>query len=198
MRDIRTRRGHDFGEVASAFQKSVRRGLLDDALYWGVELYLSGFHEYAWKRMRVMCSEDIGPAEPNLPAQIAGLYQLFKQFTEGKTRGRGGVMGSEKLFFIHAIILLVRARKCRIVDHANIYHFRAHDSMPRREIPDWAHDKHTRRGKQLGRGVDHFFDVGARLENVEIAIEDPYEDLARQWANVAMPEPDQTGQTSFL
>ena len=31
-------------------------------------------------------------------------------------------------------------------------------------IPDWALDKHTRRGKQLGRGMTHFFDVGSVLD----------------------------------
>jgi len=30
-------------------------------------------------------------------------------------------------------------------------------------IPDWALDRHTRRGKALGRGWRHFFDVGAQI-----------------------------------
>lgn len=197
MEERRTRRGYDFGEVASAFQKSVRRGLLDDALYWGVELYLSGFHEYAWKRMRVMCSEDIGPAEPSLPAQIAGLYAMFRQFLDSKPK-RNGAMGSEKLFFVHAIMLLVRARKCRIVDHANIFHFRAHDQMQRREVPDWALDKHTYRGKRMGRGIDHFFDTGTLLENRSEEIEDVYRERAMEWADIEMPTQDATGQLEMF
>ena len=46
-----TKKGYDFYEVASAFQKSIRRGLLEDAMYWGIELYESSYEEYAWKRM---------------------------------------------------------------------------------------------------------------------------------------------------
>lgn len=197
MNERRTRLGYDFGEVASAFQKSVRRGLLDDALYWGVELYLSGCHEYAWKRMRVMCSEDIGPAEPGLPAQIAGLYTMFRQLLDAKPK-RAGAMGSEKLFFVHAVILLARARKCRVVDHANIYHFRAHDSIPRRAIPDWALDKHTWRGKRMGRGIDHFFETGTRLENESAEIEDAYREAAMEWADADMPKQDANGQLEMF
>ena len=39
--------------------------------------------------------------------------------------------------------------------------FRA--QAPRLPIPDWALDRHTRRGKALGRGWRHFFDVGAQI-----------------------------------
>jgi replication-associated recombination protein RarA len=30
---------YDFWEVLSAMQKSIRRGLEDEALFWGTELY---------------------------------------------------------------------------------------------------------------------------------------------------------------
>jgi len=33
------------------------------------------------------------------------------------------------------------------------------------EVPAWAYDKHTRRGLQMGRGMAHFYDVGAVLSN---------------------------------
>ena len=153
----------------------------------------SSCHEYAWKRMRVMCSEDIGPAEPGLPARITGLYAMFRQFLDAKPK-RAGAMGSEKFFFVHALILLVRAHRCHVVDHANIYHFRAHDSIPRRAIPDWALDKHTGRGKRMGRGIDHSFETGTRLENESAEIEDAYRESAMEWADAGMPEQDANGQ----
>jgi hypothetical protein len=31
--------------------------------------------------------------------------------------------------------------------------------MERQDIPDWAYDKHTARGKQIGRGYEHFFET---------------------------------------
>ena len=39
--------GYDFYEVLSALQKTIKRGLRDDALFWATELYLSDT-----KRMR--------------------------------------------------------------------------------------------------------------------------------------------------
>jgi hypothetical protein len=53
-------------------------------------------------------------------------------------------------------------------------------------IPDCALDKHTARGKRMGRGDEHFFAEGIKLEN-EVG-EDPYRDLARQTLIVAPRE----------
>lgn len=170
--NITTRNGHPLGEVASAFQKSIRRGLEDEALHWGVELDTSNYGEYAWKRMRIMCSEDVGLAEPHLPATIYALYQNWVD----QRRKRDTKHGPERLFLIHAIILLVRARKSRIVDHALITYYGNHD---RRAIPDVALDKHTASGKRMGRGVDHFFDEGIQLAN-KAELNDPYQEKARE------------------
>ena len=74
---LKTTNGYAFSEVASAFQKSIRRGLEEEALYWGTELDKSGYGEYVWKRIRIIVSEDIGLAEPMLPAVIWSLYQMW-------------------------------------------------------------------------------------------------------------------------
>jgi replication-associated recombination protein RarA len=180
---VKTVGGHSLPEAVSAFQKSVRRGLVDDALYWGVDMYLTGYAEYAWKRLRIMCSEDVGPAEPTLPAVIQALYQSYQDQLK-KSKASGDKNAPERLFFVHAVILLARAKKCRIVDHALIYHFNRH-AEAHREVPDCALDRHTVRGRSMGRGVDHFFDEGSRLENVDEGIADPY----RQKARAAMRGP---------
>lgn len=167
-----TKSGKDFNEVASAFQKAIRRGLEEDALYWGTELDQAGYGEYAWKRMRIICSEDIGLAEPALPAVIRALYDNWvdqrKKSDEKHT--------SERLFFIHGILLLVRAKKSRIVDHASISFYKGKRDL--REIPDYALDKHTLRGKRIGRGFKHFFEEGIKLVN-EADIVDPYLERAK-------------------
>lgn len=169
--EMKTNSGYDFFEVSSAFQKSIRRGLEEDAIFWGTELDLSGYGEYAWKRMRVMMSEDIGIAEQNLPANLSGLYATWAQLRKKKDKDHG----PERLHFIHAIILLVRAKKSRMIDHATIWAYEGKRDHP--EIPDWALDNHTRRGKAKGRGEDFFFQEGTKMEN-ESEIEDPYKDLA--------------------
>jgi replication-associated recombination protein RarA len=169
--NVTTRSGHPLGEVASAFQKSIRRGLADEALHWGVELDVSNFGEYAWKRLRIIASEDVGLAEPYLPATIFALYQNWLD----QRKKRDLKHGPERLFLVHAILLLVRAKKSRIVDHALITYYGNHE---RRDIPDYALDKHTGAGRRLGRGVAHFFDEGIHLENMA-DMDDPYRESAR-------------------
>jgi hypothetical protein len=36
---------------------------------------------------------------------------------------------------------------------------------PRLEVPDYALDQHTSRGRRMDRGVNHFFDEGAKCAN---------------------------------
>lgn len=168
---VMTISNHPLGEVASAFQKAIRRGLEDEALHWGVELDLSNFGEYAWKRMRIMTSEDVGLAEANLPATIYALYQNWLDQRKKKDVKHG----PERLFLVHAILLLVRARKSRIVDHALITYYGNHTH---RTIPDYALDKHTGAGRRLGRGVEHFFTEGIQLSN-KSGLVDEYEVSAK-------------------
>jgi hypothetical protein len=47
------------------------------------------------------------------------------------------------------------------------------------EVPDYAVDKHTSRGKKMGRGVAHFYTVGALVNNEPFA--DPWVQRARAW-----------------
>lgn len=44
----------------------------------------------------------------------------------------------------------------------------------RPEIPDFAYDKHTQNGRQMGRGVEHWWQEGCKLSN-EVRGMNPYE-----------------------
>ena len=154
-----TTSGYDFFEVSSAFQKSVRRGLEEDALYWGMELVKSNYDEYLWKRIKIISSEDIGLAEPNISANIAALNGFYNEQKAKKDKKHT----PEHLFIIHAIILLCRARKSRLVDWKAICH--TCGERKKKEIPDYALDKHTRKGKSKKRGFEHFFQESTILEN---------------------------------
>jgi replication-associated recombination protein RarA len=60
-------------EVASAVQKCIRRGLEEDALYWGYEMMASpnpSHRTHLWNRLKVIASEDVGPACPWMPILI--------------------------------------------------------------------------------------------------------------------------------
>ena len=161
---------YDFWEVLSAMQKSIRRGLEDEALFWGTELYLKGAAPHAWNRLLIIASEDIGLASSTVGLLVKSLHDSWKQLPK-ESKDDGG-----RLFFIHALLLLVRAPKSRIVDHALITYFEG--VRPPREIPDYALDMHTRRGRSKDRGAEHFFDEGAVLKSE--SLEDTYRDRARQ------------------
>ncbi|MCK6381870.1 MAG: hypothetical protein L6Q54_11585 [Leptospiraceae bacterium] len=163
-----TNQGFQIGECASALQKAIRRGIEDDALYWGVELYKSGFSEYAWKRIRIITSEDIGIADLHAVNTISNLYNMHQELKKKNDETHA----PERLFFIHAIIFLVRCKKSRIVDHALMCYF---ETDEHRDLPDYAYDMHTLQGKKMGRGIDHFFAEGAMLKDCEI--DDPYREL---------------------
>jgi MgsA AAA+ ATPase C terminal len=100
----------------------------------------------------VIASEDIGPVAPGIAAEIRALN---KNWTEGRNKG------GEEVFVAHAVVLLATAPKSRVTDWAVLHHLS--DSVERREIPNEAVDQHTRRGRQMGRGRQHFMEVGSAL-----------------------------------
>lgn len=85
---------------------------------------------------------------------------------------------------MHACALVATSPKSRLIDHTCVVHFRAHT---RREIPDETLDKHTARGKTMGRGFEHFFTEAARLDPPS-TIEDRYETQARKILTEAQSE----------
>jgi replication-associated recombination protein RarA len=153
-----TELGYDFKEVLSALQKSIRRGLEDDALFWATELYRSDYAVHAWRRLVVISSEDVGEAEPYMIVKIKALQAEWKERIKDKEYGQDA-----PLYFIQAVLALVRAHKSREVDEAYIVYMEG----PRmsRPMPDYAIDKHTERGRAMGRENVHFFSEGAKLEN---------------------------------
>lgn len=164
--------GYNLGEIASALQKSIRRGDEEGALFWGTELDLSHYGEYTWKRLRIITSEDVGLAEPHMPATIQALYAAWADLRKKKDERHG----PERLFLVNALLLLCRAKKSRMVDHALIAYYEA--ERPTRPLPDYALDKHTGAGRRLRRGHAHFWTEGAKIENAA-DLHDPYYPIAR-------------------
>jgi replication-associated recombination protein RarA len=168
-----TPHGHFCGEVTSAMQKSIRRGEERDALYFAAELELAGYGNYVWKRLRIIASEDVGLADPMACVVVR---TLFENWVEQRKADKSVPSGEQRLFIVHAVLYLARARKSRLVDHALMAMWEG--DRQSREIPDYALDRHTAAGKRLGRGWPHFFDVGAHLEN-RGDVPDPFEEEGR-------------------
>lgn len=189
-----TKQGYDFFEVASAFQKSIRRGLEEETMYWGIELYNSGYDAYAWKRMLIIVSEDIGLASPGLPSDVKALYDIFELLKKKKEKSE-----PQRLQFTHALLLLVRAAKSRYVDMA-IFTYWRDNATTKMEIPDWALDMHTRRGIKMGRrgykGLEHFYEEGGKIEGLPDELAQAESDMFdRCWTaeveDIKKPKPKQ-------
>lgn len=69
----------------------------------------------------------------------------------------------------HAVLYLCRAPKNRTVDEFAVAIILRREQGWRLEVPDYALDMHTQRGRAMGRGEETFWPEGARLEN-EVAI----------------------------
>ncbi|NBB26763.1 hypothetical protein [Cellulophaga sp. BC115SP] len=172
---ITTKKGYEGSEVISALQKCIRRGLEREALFWAVELYDSGYGEWCFKRLRIMSSEDIGLAEPHISSEIWALYEMYRE----QAKKKDDKNEPQRLFLTHAVIKLCRAKKSRLIDWALIWAWLTHP-FRRIQVPDVALDKHTERGRRLGRGFGHFFEEGTQLKPHEPQLcEEAYRDLAK-------------------
>lgn len=159
-----TKRGYDLFEVASALQKSIRRGDAKTAGYMALELEASGYRRYVWKRLFVISAEDIAGC---VTKEVEALYNAFMRINEGvkkldKPEGR--------IFIAKASILLAQAYKSRDADHLIIYVYdrekisnkKANNILKtvteadKMEIPEYAYDCHTAKGKAMGKTKEDF------------------------------------------
>lgn len=172
---MKTRNGFAADECISALTKSVRRGLVDDAVFWANELNHSGLGAWTWRRILVQVSEEVGIAEPLAPAVIAGLWTASQVLlaAQPKPVPPDKVLYPE-LQLLQAVWYLARCPKNReLADMATLFEVRAQRNVLL-EVPDYALDKHTARGRAMGRDARHFEDdspSGARWVDNEVEID---------------------------
>ena len=155
----RVRTCHDFAadEVISALQKEIRRGNLDNAalLAWEMLNTSEELEELLWSRLQVISVEDVGFGDVQAPLLVETLYQMHLRLPRPR--------GDRYLFAIHALRFLCQSLKDRSSDELLNWLNRAVEQGLRPEIPDYALDIHTRRGQQMGRGMQHFLQEGAQV-----------------------------------
>lgn len=159
--EIKTKGGYALDEVVSALQKSIRRGEEEAAMFWSLELVDSGYGKYLWKRLMIIAAEDIGIAEPSVLSFVVNGWLATKETTESFSKPRG-----MKTEFIGPVILVMcRAQKCREGDDFAWYIGERRERGWKLEIPDFAVDYHTDRGRKMGRGEAFWFSDASRLVN---------------------------------
>lgn len=147
---ITTRNGFAADEVISALQKSIRRGLEEQACMFAYEMYISSpqLEEKLWRRLLTISVEDIGMGNPNAAVIVNNLYQMSRQFEYAD--------GDRPIYFVHAIRYMCQCEKDRSSDLLKNICIKSFAMGKYPEIPDYALDKHTVRGQAMGRDSFHF------------------------------------------
>ena len=163
---METVHGYPLDESASALQKAIRRGLKDEACWWGIELNESGLGAYAWRRLIVISTEDVGMANPSLAGLVYQLYAasevLFKSAKARAGADKERVRWNEE-HLLQAVWLLAESPKSReLCDMYATITLRMQRGE-RLEIADDYLDMHTSRGRAMGRNLEHFNVEGDRL-----------------------------------
>lgn len=106
---LTTANNYDFYEVASALQKEIRRGDEEAALFWALEL-AGAYDTFLWRRLAIIASEDIGPADNTMVGLIDVLAVNYRDVQKASSRPQ------ERIILAHAVIALCRAKKSRVAD----------------------------------------------------------------------------------
>jgi len=139
---------YDFGEVASSLQKMIRRGKEYEACYWAYIFHQSGYGEYLWRRLSIICSEDIGNGNPQAAILLNSLRnsweRLHKRIKEPSL--------DKLLFIIQTVLYLCKSQKTRENDSLSNLIDEHWKQGKRLVVPTVAKDCHTKIGrKKFGR-----------------------------------------------
>ena len=177
--DLKTQRGYDFYEVASALQKSIRRADVKLAGYMALELF-PRYAEYCWKRLLTISAED---CHGLITQEIKSLYDAFWVIN----RGKKGDDLKGRIFISKAVIILCTCKHNRDADLLSNYIYDKQALISDEEIenlmeevrkedtkiPDYVYDCHTIRGKKMGKTKKQFFiEEENALENRQLSIFD--------------------------
>jgi replication-associated recombination protein RarA len=165
---------YPFDELRSVLQKSIRRGLTEEALLAGYEIYASGreCEEMLWRRLEIIATEDVGSGLPLAPVLIETLYQQQKRMDDPVDRW---------MYATHAIRLLADAKKDRTTMEMGSWAREVLSRGERKvEVEDYHVDLHTRRGVAMGRGSEHWWSEGARLDNEVDGLNPKYGEYLRK------------------
>lgn len=185
---VKTRNGLNGDEVISALQKSIRRGLEEQACEFAYEMYITSpqMEEKLWRRLLTITAEDIGMGDPMACVIINNLYEMRKQFSYAD--------GDRPIYFIHAIRYLCNCNKDRSSDLLKNIVIKGFAMGKVPEIPDYALDKHTVRGAEMGRDSFHFLNEASKVIP-QIKVENDYKD--RYGKILEEYDPDDVVESTF-
>ncbi len=131
------------GEIAARNEKEALNQLLT---------IIDGYATWIWPEMTVLAAETIG--DGLVVSTMAHITATVLTFFDARKSYEGN-------FPAFAILLLCRSDESTRTAEL----FDAVTDVPKREIPDYAHDVHTGKGRRMGRDYMHFIKEGSLLVN---------------------------------
>jgi replication-associated recombination protein RarA len=168
--------GFAVDELRSVLQKSIRRGLVEEAALAAYELFANGpeTEELLWRRLEIIATEDVGLGFPAAPAVIAALYAQAARMLD---------RGDRWIYCAHAVRLLATAPKDAMsMELAGWTRAVVERGERKPVVEDYMLDLHTRRGAEKGRDHAHWWNEGARLRNRISEYDPKWGDYLRQMA----------------
>lgn len=183
---ITTRNGYACDEVISSLQKCIRRGKEEEACMFAYELYISSpqLEEKMWRRLLTISVEDIGMGNPLAAVVVNALSQARLNFDYGDN--------DRTIYFINAIRYMCQSEKDRSSDLLKNIVMKSFAMGKLPEIPDVALDKHTKRGKAMGRDSFHFLNEASIVipqAQVDNDYKDRYAKLLKNTILAMWPKP---------
>ncbi|MGL5616251.1 MAG: hypothetical protein ACRDD2_08495 [Sarcina sp.] len=178
---VTTRNGLNGDEVISSLQKSIRRGLAEEACKFAYEMYITSpqMEDKLWRRLITITVEDIGMGNTNAAILINNLNSMRKEFDYAD--------GDRPIFFIHAIRYLCQCEKDRSSDLLKNIVIKGFAMGEVPEIPDYALDKHTVRGAEMGRDSFHFLNEASKVIP-QMEVDNDYKERYEEILKVYKPE----------
>lgn len=162
-RDLWSRRksvhGYAMDELRSVLQKSIRRGLIEEAVLAAYEIYSTGAEaeDMLWSRLEIIATEDVGFGLILAPVILEAL---------NAQRLRMADRGDRWMYSAHAVRLLAEAKKDNVTMELATWTQQVVQRGERSvRVEDYHLDMHTRRGAELGHDSWHWWTNGALLEN---------------------------------
>jgi replication-associated recombination protein RarA len=168
--------GFAVDELRSVLQKSIRRGLVEEAALAAYELFANGAEteELLWRRLEIIATEDVGLGLATAPAVIEALYFQATRMLD---------RGDRWIYCAHAVRLLATAPKDGMsMELAGWTRAVVERGERKPVVEDYMLDLHTRRGGEMGRDLAHWWNQGARLHNRVAGYASKWGDYLRQLA----------------
>lgn len=184
---------YELDEVVSALQKEIRRGFHERAFYWAVMMVNNGYEDYMWRRLMVILGEDVGHYDMRVAPFVLAMYQA-NEIATSKSKEKPK---TDTNFVANAILAMCKAVKTREGCDLDEYVGTCIEHGLKLEIPSYAVDMHTQRGRAEGGLADEikgnrFFEKEGRKLHPEAPVEGDYkkyrEAAARRWG---LPVEDQ-------